>query len=74
MDRRAEPIRERSWYWQLRIELLGIAPTVWRRVIVPESIELPKLHRVFQTALGWTERHLHEFVIGGVRYSDLDTT
>jgi hypothetical protein len=72
MDGRAEPIREHSWSWQLRIELLGIAPTVWRRVIVPESIELPKLHKVFQTALGWTERHLHEFVIGGVRYSDLD--
>jgi hypothetical protein len=41
-------------------------------VIVPETIKLPKLHGVFQTALGWTNSHLHEFVIGGLRYSDLD--
>jgi Plasmid pRiA4b ORF-3-like protein len=72
MAKLAAPIHERAWSWQLRIELLGVAPTVWRRVIVPETIKLPKLHEVFQTALGWTNSHLHEFVIGGVRYSNLD--
>ncbi len=61
-----------AWSWQLKIELLDVVPTVWRRLIVPDSIKLPKLHRVFQAALGWTNSHLHEFVIGGVRYSDPD--
>jgi hypothetical protein len=58
--------------WILRIELLDITPTVWRRVLVPPTIRLPVLHRVFQTALGWTNSHLHEFVIGGQRYSTND--
>jgi len=72
MAERAAPTREQAWSWQLRIELLGVAPAVWRRVIVRETIQLPQLHRVFQTALGWTDSHLHEFVIGGIRYGDLN--
>jgi hypothetical protein len=64
--------RDVTWSWQLKIELLDVVPTVWRRLLVPESIKLPNLHRVFQAALGWTNSHLHEFVIGGVRYSDPD--
>lgn len=64
--------RKISWSWQLKIELLDVVPTVWRRLIVPETIKLPRLHRVFQTALGWTNSHLHEFVIAGVRYSEPD--
>jgi hypothetical protein len=69
---RADVSRKQSWSWQLKIELLGVAPTVWRRIVVPETIKLPKLHQVFQTAFGWTDSHLHEFVIGGVRYGNTD--
>jgi hypothetical protein len=58
--------------WQIRIELLQVTPTVWRRLLIPSTIRLPKLHRVFQTALGWTDSHLHEFVIAGKRYSTPD--
>jgi hypothetical protein len=61
-----------DWWWQLRVELLEIRPTIWRRIIVPESITLPRLHRVIQASVGWTNSHLHEFVIGGVRYSTPD--
>lgn len=53
---------------QLRIELLEMKPAVWRRVIVPASIKLPKLHRVIQGAMGWEDVHLHEFEIGKSRY------
>lgn len=67
--RRAGRLRER---WQLRIELLDVNPLVWRRLLLPADIILPRLHRVFQTALGWIDSHLHEFVIGGVRYSHAD--
>lgn len=59
-------------WWQLRIELLDVEPRVWRRVVVPVSITLPKLHGVIQASLGWTNSHLHEFVICGVRYSAPD--
>ena len=53
---------------QLRIELLQMKPAVWRRVIVPASIKLPKLHRVIQGAMGWEDVHFHEFEIGKSRY------
>ncbi|MDP9198660.1 MAG: plasmid pRiA4b ORF-3 family protein [Pseudomonadota bacterium] len=36
------------------------------------NIKLPALHRVFQAAMGWTNSHLHEFVINGVRYAAPD--
>jgi hypothetical protein len=63
---RADPI----WMYRLRITLLDVEPAAWRVVLVPETITLPKLHAVIQTAMGWTNSHLHEFVIGGRRYSD----
>jgi hypothetical protein len=61
---------KQQWWWQLRIELLGVTPVVWRRLIVPADIPLPALHRALQASLGWTNSHLHEFVIGGVRYAE----
>lgn len=64
--------RKLKLWWQLRVELLDVTPTVWRRLLVPETITLPKLDRVLQAAVGWTNSHLHEFVIRGVRYSDPD--
>lgn len=56
----------------LRIDLLGIQPAVYRKVIVPALITLPKLHQVMQAAMGWTDSHLHEFGISGVRYGTPD--
>jgi hypothetical protein len=65
--KRSSTITPESW-WQLRIELLGVDPRVWRRIFVPNTIALPKLDRVIQVSMGWANSHLHEFVIGGVRY------
>lgn len=60
--------------FQLKIELADIKPTVWRRIIVPETITLGKLHQVIQAVMGWTDSHLHEFEIAGEHYGipDLD--
>lgn len=57
---------------QLRIELKWLKPVIWRRVRVPASIALGKLHPVIQIAMGWTDSHLHEFTIGGQRYGHAD--
>jgi len=43
----------------LEIRLKGTS--VWRGVIVPSSIKLPKLHAVIQVSMGWTDSHLHFF-------------
>lgn len=55
-------------YYSLRIELLGFMPMIWRRLMVPSTITLPELHFVIQSAMGWTDSHLHQFEIGGKSY------
>lgn len=57
---------------QLRIELKGVKPSVWRCVLVPESITLGKLHVVLQTVMGWGGGHLHEYEVDGLRYGMKD--
>lgn len=63
-----EPRRESAQLYLLHVELRDIAPAIWRRLRVPGSITLPKLHQVLQIAMGWTDSHLHLFEIGGQRY------
>ena len=53
---------------QLRVSLDEVEPVVWRRLLVPGSIRLDKLHRMLNEAMGWQDSHLHSFDIGGVRY------
>jgi len=52
----------------LRITLEAVEPQVWRRVQVPGSITLERLHTVIQKTMGWRDAHLHEFEVGGRRY------
>ncbi|WP_429327351.1 plasmid pRiA4b ORF-3 family protein [Paraburkholderia atlantica] len=56
----------------LRVELKYIKPAIWRRIIVPGSIRLGKLHVVLQLAMGWEGGHLHEFVFGETNYGEPD--
>ena len=53
---------------RVRIELENVKPTVWRRVDVPLSCTLAALHDVIQIAMGWSDSHLHEFLIGDRSY------
>lgn len=46
---------------RIYVVLDGVAPTVWRRVDVPRSLTLDRLHLVLQGAMGWTDVHAHEF-------------
>jgi hypothetical protein len=50
--------------YQLKVSLREIKPAIWRRVQVPAEIKLDKLHMVLQDALGWTNSHLHQFLVG----------
>ncbi len=54
--------------YQLRVDLKYLKPPIWRRVVVPGSIKLSKLHGVLQAAMGWLGGHLHEFIIGETHY------
>jgi len=57
--------------YQFKITLRGIWPPIWRRIQVKDCT-LDKLHEHIQTAMGWTNCHLHLFTIRGVLYGDLD--
>ena len=57
---------------QVHVTLDGIEPVIWRRLVVPLATTLADLHRILQAAMGWTDSHLHEFDIGGLRYGDTD--
>jgi hypothetical protein len=48
----------------LRVTLLDVSPPVWRLIRVPSAITLGGLHVIVQTAMGWEDRHLHEWRIG----------
>ena len=58
--------------YQLRIELQHVKPQIWRRVLVPGAIKLPRLHETIQAAMGWVGGHLHEFVIAEEHYGAVD--
>ncbi len=57
---------------QLKVTLRGLRPPVWRRLQVLSSTTLGEFHHVIQVAMGWYGGHLHEFVIGGMRYGSDD--
>ena len=54
--------------YQLRIRLRGSKPPIWRRIQVRSNTTLAKLHDIFQIVMGWTNSHLHQFIIHGVEY------
>jgi hypothetical protein len=53
---------------QLKIEMRGVKPVVWRRILVPETVTLAKLHGILQWKMDWTNSHLHEWHIAHRRY------
>jgi len=57
---------------RLRIELLDTDPLVWRRVVVPEQINLHRLHELIQDVMGWGDCHLYEFECNGRFYGEPD--
>jgi hypothetical protein len=54
----------------IKVTLLATSPPVWRRVLVHRDIALRNLHKTLQTAMGWTNSHLHQFVFKRQKYSD----
>jgi hypothetical protein len=51
--------------YQLRVVLRGISPLIWRRLLVRGDSTIADLHRTLQIAFGWSNEHLHRFVIQG---------
>jgi hypothetical protein len=54
------------------VELKGVKPAVWRRVAVPSTIKLSRLHHILLAVMGWQGGHLHEFNFVDAIYGDAD--
>lgn len=49
--------------YAIKVTLLDTRPPVWRRILVERDITLRNLHRTLQTVMGWSNSHLHQFVL-----------
>ena len=54
--------------YQLKITLAHSKPPIWRRVLVPGDVTLEHLHYIIQVAMGWTNYHLHQFIVHGIYF------
>lgn len=58
--------------YQLKITLTGSKPPIWRRILISDDMSLDMLHLTFQFTMGWTDSHLHQFILDGVFYGTPD--
>ncbi len=54
--------------YQLRVVLRNVSPLIWRRLLIRTDTSIAALHAVLQTAMGWSDTHLHRFHIHGKAY------
>ncbi|MEM1324299.1 MAG: plasmid pRiA4b ORF-3 family protein [Bacteroidota bacterium] len=55
--------------FQLKVTLEGAKPPIWRRLEVEPDTLLSDLHKIIQTAMGWTNSHLHQFDVNRRLYA-----
>ncbi|MBC8509191.1 MAG: plasmid pRiA4b ORF-3 family protein [Chloroflexi bacterium] len=55
--------------YQLKVTLRESKPPIWRQLWVSDETNLFDLHKIIQVAMGWTNSHLHQFIIDGGYYS-----
>jgi len=53
-----------NFTYRIRVDLLDTDPAIWRLIEVPSTLTLDALHPILQTAMGWTDSHLHQFILG----------
>ena len=63
------PGKANNLVYQLKVTLRDSKPPIWRRLLVSNSATLYTLHQIIQIAMGWTDSHLHQFILENKRYS-----
>lgn len=56
--------------YQIKVTLQDSKPTIWRRFLVGDNVTLHNLHDILQIVMGWTNSHLHHFIVDGEYYSE----
>src|SRR6266542_3667096 len=54
--------------YQLKVVLSGVSTLIWRRLLVRSDSPVADLHATLQLTIGWSDTHLHRFVIHGKDY------
>lgn len=54
--------------YQLKIAVTFSDPLIWRRVRVPGTMTLSRLHRTIQACMGWNDTDTHQFLVGKIFY------
>lgn len=49
--------------FQFKLNLHGVRPAPWRRLLIPESFTFYDFHVAIQDAMNWLDYHLHHFEI-----------
>ncbi|WP_082771486.1 MULTISPECIES: IS1096 element passenger TnpR family protein [Burkholderiaceae] len=65
-------IRSPEFVYQLRVELLGLRPALWRQILVRGSVELSRLYVFLLMTIGWDGGDVHEYLIGDKNYGEVD--
>jgi hypothetical protein len=47
--------------YRILVTLDGIAPAIWRRILVPPAVTLRRFHDIVQAAMGWADCHRYRF-------------
>jgi hypothetical protein len=61
-----------SKIYQLKIQLNGSKPPIWRRIQVSGRVSLAELHPIILAAMGWYGGHLYAFWVGQSQYGSPD--
>ncbi|MBN1659996.1 MAG: plasmid pRiA4b ORF-3 family protein [Anaerolineae bacterium] len=56
--------------YQVKVTLEESKPPIWRRILVPGDATLARLHTIIQIAMGWSDSHLHQFIVGRTFYGE----
>lgn len=56
--------------YELKVELLGAKPRIYRVLRVAADTDLAQLHEILQVAMGWENYHLYCFIADGRRYGE----
>jgi hypothetical protein len=56
--------------YQIKVTLEYSKPPIWRRIQVAGDVNLRKLHRILQEVMGWSDYHLHQFIVGEAYYGE----
>lgn len=58
--------------YEFKIQLRGIKPKIWRKIMVPKPFNFAELHLAIQAAMGWKNYHLYNFEMNGEVISNDD--